>query len=295
MKSHFIAEVSSNHHSDLGRCKQFIDCAADIGCDSVKFQLFKIEELFSSEARTFNPELNQRKSWELPISFLPELSKHTHTRGLKFSCTPFYLEAIEELEPYVDFYKVASYELMWDDLLIRCALTSKPTVLSTGMATLDEINHAVDVLVTAGCKDLTLLHCISGYPSPVTECNLSAIETIRKSTGFQVGWSDHSVNANVIHRAIHRWGATMVEFHLDLDGSGDEFKTGHCWLPEPMQVLISEIDNPLLSDGWSIADGSGQKLPSPSELADRAWRADPSDGLRPLKETRQQLLAKLAA
>lgn len=295
MKPHFIAEVSSNHHSNLDRCRQFIDCAANIGCDSVKFQLFKIEELFSSEAREFNPDLDQRRAWELPVHFLPELSKHAHAQGIKFSCTPFYLKAVEELAPYVDFFKIASYELLWDDLLIRCALTRKPVVLSTGMATLDEINHAVDILVTAGCYDLTLLHCISGYPTPIDECNLSAIETIRKSTGIQVGWSDHSVSANVIHRAIHRWGATTVEFHLDLDGSGDEFKTGHCWLPAPMQELIAHIDNPLLSEGWSIADGNGEKIPSRSELSDRGWRADPSDGLRPLKITREQLLAKLAA
>jgi sialic acid synthase SpsE len=295
MKPHFIAEVSSNHHGDLERCKQFIDCAAEIGCDSVKFQLFKIEELFSWEARNARPELNARKAWELPVEFLPALADHTHDRGLKFSCTPFYLDAVVELEPYVDFYKIASYELLWDELLIRCALTRKPVVLSTGMATMDEINHAVDNLVAAGCQDLTLLHCISGYPAPVEECNLSAIETIRRLTGCNVGWSDHSVNSSVIHRAIHQWGATTVEFHLDLDGAGDEFKTGHCWLPDPMKTLISQIDDPSLTRHWTDADGHGEKTPSPAELPDREWRADPLDGLRPLQETRLHLVTKVAA
>ncbi len=295
MKPHFIAEVSSNHHGDLERCKRFIDSAADIGCDSVKFQLFKIDELFSLEARQAKPELNERKAWELPIDFLPALSHYAHQRGLKFSCTPFYLDAVSELEPYVDFYKIASYELLWDELLIRCAMTEKPVVLSTGMATLEEINHAVDTLVAAGCRELTLLHCISGYPTPVDECNLAAIDTIREATGCEVGWSDHSVNANVIHRAIHHWGAPMVEFHLDLDGTGDEFKTGHCWLPEPMHKLISQITDATPTLNWTQADGSGEKMPSPAELPDRAWRADPVDGLRPLMATRAQLMTKVAA
>jgi N-acetylneuraminate synthase len=289
MKPHFIAEVSSNHHGDLDRCKQFIDCAADIGCDSVKFQLFRIEELFSPEAREAKPELNDRKAWELPVDFLPALSQYSHARGLKFSCTPFYLKAVEELDPYVDFFKIASYELLWDELLIRCAMTGKPVVLSTGMATIPEINHAVDTLVAAGCRDITLLHCISGYPTPIDQCNLAAIETLRQATGCKIGWSDHSVSADVVHRAIHRWGANTIEFHLDLDGAGDEFKTGHCWLPEPMAKLIASITDVSLTRDWTAADGHGEKRPSQIEAVERTWRADPSDGLRPLKETRLQI------
>jgi N-acetylneuraminate synthase len=289
MKPHFIAEVSSNHHGDLDRCKQFIDCAADIGCDSVKFQLFRIDELFSPEARQAKPELNDRKAWELPVDFLPALSQYSHARGLKFSCTPFYLKAVEELDPYVDFFKIASYELLWDELLIRCAMTGKPVVLSTGMATIPEINHAVDTLVAAGCRDITLLHCISGYPTPIDQCNLAAIETLRQATGCKIGWSDHSVSADVVHRAIHRWGASTIEFHLDLDGAGDEFKTGHCWLPEPMAAVITSIADASLTRDWTAADGHGEKRPSQIEAVERTWRADPSDGLRPLKETRLQI------
>jgi len=288
MSAHFIAEVSSNHHGDLDRCKRFIDSAAEIGCDSVKFQLFRIEELFSPEALRNNENLRSRKAWELPTAFIPPLAEHSHARGLQFSCTPFYLDAVAELEPYVDFYKIASYELMWDALLAACARTGKPVVLSTGMATMDEIAHAVKVLRTHGCKTLTLLHCISGYPTPVDECNLAAIASLRDTHQCAVGWSDHSVNPQVIHRAINHWGAKVVEFHLDLDGEGDEFKTGHCWLPAPMQSVVQTINDPAFTANWTTADGTGVKLPSPTELPDRAWRADPDDGLRPLKATRAQ-------
>ncbi len=294
MTTHFIAEVSSNHHSDLDRCIAFIDSAADIGCQSVKFQLFKIDQLFSAEVRAARPELQARSAWELPVAFLPALARHTHARGLQFSCTPFYLDAVAELEPYVDFYKIASYELMWDDLLVRCARTGKPIVLSTGMASMSEIAHAVGVLKSAGCKDLTLLHCISGYPTPVDECNLAAIATLRDEFACPVGWSDHSVDAQVITRAVQHWGAKVIEFHLDLDGSGDEYKTGHCWLPGQIASAMRQAAAEVASD-WTLADGSGEKKPSPAELPDREWRADPTDGLRPLKATRLRYLSATAA
>ena len=276
----FIAEVSSNHASDLERCLKFIDASADVGCSAVKFQLFKIRELFSKEALAAKPELLEREEWELPVDFLPKLAARCKERNVEFSCTPFYLDAVEELKPYVDFYKVASYELLWDELLIACARSGKPVILSTGMATIPEIEHAVEVLRINGCEHPTLLHCTSAYPTPYAEANLSAIETIRRATGCDVGWSDHTVEPSVIHRAIHKWGASTIEFHIDLDGHGEEFSGGHCWLPDQIAQVIKDINK-----GY-IADGDGVKEPLPSELPDRDWRADPSDGLRPLKSIR---------
>lgn len=281
----FVAEVSSNHARDLTRSLAFVDAAADIGCDAVKFQLFKIRELFAHEALDRYEHLRAREAWELPVEFLPKIAARCRERAIEFSCTPFYLDAVQELEPFVAFFKVASYEMIWDDLVARCARTGKPLVLSTGMATMDEIAHAVEVARGAGCRDLTLLHCVSGYPTPIDECNLAAIETLRNRFGCSVGWSDHSVRPGVVQRAIHRWGASFVEFHLDLDGQGDEFKTGHCWLPNAMQAVITEVRDAVR------ADGTGVKVPAPSELPDREWRADPADGLRPLRTKRAEIVA----
>ena len=279
MSINFIAEVSSNHSRDLTRSLEFVDVAAELGCDSVKFQLFKIEQLFSSEILRKSEKISSRKQWELPLEFLPALAERCKEKGIQFSCSPFYLGAVEELEPYVDFYKIASYELLWDDLLVACALTGKPVIISTGMANLDEIKHAVEVLGNYNCEP-TLLHCTSAYPTPYTEANLTAIETIRNSTGCEVGWSDHTVNSGVIHRAIHKWNAKVVEFHLDLDGKGEEFESGHCWLPEQIGSVIKQIRDA------EDADGDGIKEPVPSEMSDRLWRTDPSDGLRPFKSIR---------
>ncbi len=276
----FIAEVSSNHCKDITRALEFIDTAAAIGCDSVKFQLFKIDQLFSPEILEKSQTHSDRKKWELPLEFLPLLADRCKEKEIQFSCTPFYLEAVKELEPHVVFYKIASYELLWDDLLASCAQTHKPVILSTGMATPDEILHAVDVLKQNGCSAPTLLHCTSAYPTPYQEANLSAIQTLRETTGCRMGWSDHTVDAGVIHRAIHRWGAEVIEFHLDLDGKGEEFGAGHCWLPNQIDAVIKQVQHGL------VADGNGVKTPVQSEHSDRMWRADPSDGLRPLKSIR---------
>jgi len=277
----FIAEVSSNHSRNLERSVAFIDAAAEVGCDAVKFQLFRIDELFAPEILMQSEKHRKRKDWELPLEFLPELAARCRQRNIQFSCTPFYLEAIQQLLPHVAFYKIASYELLWDDLLAACARTGKPVILSTGMATLNEITHAVGVLRVNGCTDMTLLHCTSAYPTPYQEANLAAIDTLRNATGCKIGWSDHTVEPGVIHRAVHRWGAEVIEFHLDLDGRGEEFEAGHCWLPYQIQPVIEQIRK-----GYG-SDGSGVKEPVASELSDRMWRADPSDGLRPLKEIRK--------
>lgn len=277
----FIAEVSSNHSRDLERCYRFIDASASAGCQAVKFQLFRIDLLFSPEILAKSETHRKRREWELPLDFLPALARRSRERGIEFSCTPFYLGAVAELEPFVDFYKIASYELLWDELLAACAATGKPVVLSTGMATMDEILHATEVLRRNGCAQPTLLHCTSAYPTPYSDANLAAIDTIRNATGCAVGWSDHTVEAGVMHRAIHRHDARVVEFHLDLDGRGEEYAAGHCWLPDQIATLIRDVRHGL------GADGDGIKVPVASELPDRLWRADPSDGLRPFKQLRQ--------
>jgi sialic acid synthase SpsE len=281
---YFIAEVSSNHGKDLQRSLDFIDSAAEAGCDAVKFQLFKIDHLFAPEILARSEKLSARKNWELPLEFLPELASYCHKRKVDFGCTPFYLDAVDELVPYVDFFKVASYEMIWLDLVARCVKTAKPLIISAGMATMDEIIATHDHAKQLGCKDLILLHCTSAYPTPHDEANLQAIETMRQATGARLGWSDHTVDAGVMQRAIHRWGASVVEFHLDLDGNGDEYAAGHCWLPDQIALVIRDTRHAF------AADGNGIKAPTPSELPDRDWRADPTDGLRPLKSIRATAL-----
>jgi sialic acid synthase SpsE len=276
----FIAEASSNHGRDLSRALAFVDAAADCGADAVKFQLFEIARMFAPEILARSEKHRARREWELPTAHLAPLAERCARRDIAFACTPFHLQAVAMLEPFVGFYKIASYELLVAPLLAACAGTGKPIVLSTGMATLEEISGAVETLRRAGASDITLLHCVSAYPTPAREANLSAIASLRDATGCPVGWSDHTRRSSVIERAVHHWDAAVVEFHLDLDGTGAEYAAGHCWLPEEVAPVIARVREAM------TADGTGFKEPQPSEAADRDWRADPADGMRPLRHLR---------
>ncbi len=281
----FIAEISSNHNGDKKRCLDLIRSAASCGCWGVKFQLFRIEHLFAPEILQISETHRLRRRWELPLHFLPDLKACAQDEGLAFGCTPFDLEAVDILQPHVDFLKVASYELPWLDLIKKCGKTGKPLMMSCGMADETEVIKALDA---AGVDDLTVFHCVSNYPVAPADCNLAAIGTLRsllseKLPEGKIGWSDHSVDAGVVSRAVEFWHCDAVEFHFDLEGQGEEFAAGHCWLPSQISPLIA--GQKFKTD--ALCDGDPALVPTRSEQDERLWRADPSDGLRPTLPVRQ--------
>jgi sialic acid synthase SpsE len=279
----WIAEVSSNHNGNLKRALRFIDMAKQIGATAVKFQLFKLDELYTAEALTAKPELLARKTWELPLSFVPYLAERAHELGLKFGCTPFYLDAVEQLYPYVDFYKIASYQVPWLDLIGRIAIKGKPIIMSVGMATEPEIARAVETIKANRNDKLTLLHCISHYPALAEECNLATIEYLAKEFNSAAGWSDHTVDPLVVYQVALDPSVTAIEFHLDLDGKGDEFHVGHCWKPDAIARVIRAVN--LLDTIYGQYGIIGRA----SELDERNWRSDPLDGKRPMQIIRASL------
>lgn len=279
----YIAEVSSNHGQDLARIIDFIDASADIGCDAVKFQLFRVETLYSSDTIQRLPAVMERKKWELPLEFLPKIKERCSKKGLLFGCTPFYLEAVDQLADFVDFYKIASYELLWLDLIKKCAQMPQPLIISTGMANMHEIRDAYSIAAMYKDDGLAFLHCESSYPVKVEQTNLASIKYLRDQLRCPVGWSDHSRSLAVVLRAAMKWEAEIFEFHIDLDCKGAEYASGHCWLPSELANAISLIET---SKG---ADGELSKSPGEDESQDRSWRADPADGLRPLKSMRERI------
>ena len=283
-KTKFIAEIGSNHNKSLKRCYMLIDKAKELGFYAVKFQLFKINKLFSKDAKTIFKQANKKKKRELPLNFLPKIYKYCKKSKIKFSCTPFDLESVETLKKFVDFYKIASYEINWKDLLNACAKTNKPVVLSTGMATLGEVNKAYKTLFKKN-KKVSLLHCVSAYPAKPKSCNLKSIGFLRKKFNCPVGWSDHTVNPLVVYNAIKYQKADLIELHFDLEGSGWEEKEGnhHCWLPNDFKKMLDFINNE------KLVEGSYKKRYSIEEKNERKFRADPKDGLRPLKKFRKYL------
>jgi sialic acid synthase SpsE len=288
----FIAEIGSNHNRDLDRALELLGAAARAGAGAAKLQVFRVEDLFAPEVLAEREELRARRAWELPLELLEPIAARARKLDLELGATPFGLWAIEALQPHVAFFKVASYELLWHELIAALAATGKPLVISTGMATLAEIDAAVAAARDVGCRDLRLLHCVSGYPTPPEQCNLAAIGTLRERYGCPVGWSDHSARADVVRRAVRRWGASDVELHVDLDGEGSEAGE-HNWTPTALRELVHglAIDGPAQAgaDGSESADGDGVKRPMAVEAPDVGWRTDPSDGLRPLLATRAAL------
>lgn len=277
-----IAEVSSNHNRSKSRCLEFVKQAKKTGFDAIKFQLFKIDQLFTNEVLEQSKMHRDRKNWELPAEFLPEIYEECQKYELKLGITPFYIDAINEAVDFVDFFKVASYELLWGDLHREIIKTKKETIISTGMATIDEVTKIKDLyqLSQFDTEKLTFLHCESSYPASFKTANLSAIKTMRERLETNVGWSDHTRDIDVVSAAIFQYGAKVIEMHFDLDGAGDEAAGGHCWLPDQVEKLIQKLQK------INLMKGDGEKKPSTFEEQERLWRADPLDGLRPTLEIR---------
>jgi sialic acid synthase SpsE len=276
-----IGEVCSNHNRSLKRCFKLIDLCKTMNFQAVKFQLFKIDKLFHSSVLKRSKMHRDRRKWELPVSFLPEIQKYCKKKKIKFGCTPFYLEAVELLKPYVDFYKIASYELLWDELLIKCAKTKKTVIISTGMANYSEVRKAIKILKKNNCKKIIVMHCVSSYPAKLEHCNLNSIKYLSKKLNLEIGWSDHTKNPMLINEIIDNFNVKTIEMHIDLDGKGFEANKGHCWMPNDLSLLKDFLSNK------KKIYGNYKKDFSKAETIERLHRSDPSDGLRPLKRVRK--------
>ena len=272
----FIAEIGSNHNCDIVRTLKLIDEAKNIGAWGVKFQLFKAHKLYAPEFKT---QIKKMKKWELPINFINHIKTQCQINNLKFICTPFDLAAVNFLKDRIDIFKIGSYELLYIDLIKAVIKTEQPWIMSTGMTMFSQIAEIVEKeLNNPPCA---LLACNSNYPAKPENCNLGTISKL-KNYFFRclIGWSDHTVEPGIIYKAI-ALGAKMIEFHFDLeDGKGFESKIGHCWKPSQIKDVIRNI---------KIGE-MAEQTNNTRENEARKWRTDPKDGLRPLKEFREELL-----
>ena len=155
----------------------------------------------------------------------------------------FYIDAVKELKPYVDFYKISSYEILHKELLVQCAKTKKPVIISTGMANFSEVKEATKTLKNNGCKKITVLHCVSSYPAKITDCNLNSIKYLSKKLKCENVADDHSRNPMVINEVISQFNVKFIELHIDIEGKGYEFNQGQCWLPAELKELTDFILN----------------------------------------------------
>ncbi|WP_019894279.1 N-acetylneuraminate synthase [Hydrogenovibrio halophilus] len=271
-----IAEAGVNHNGSLDLAKRLIDVAVEAGADAVKFQTFKTEELVTEAAdqadyQTRNTGVRESqyamlKRLELSESDHDQLWAHCQQQNIEFMSTAFDSSSIEFLHQLgMKRWKIPSGELLSVPYLRQIARLNQPTILSTGMSRLAEVEYAVQTLLQAGLvkNHLTILHATSAYPTPFSEVNLRAMPTLAKRFEVAVGLSDHSQGIEVPIAAV-AMGAQVIEKHFTLDKNlpGPDHKAS--LEPAALKDMVQSIRH------IEQALGDGIKEPSFSESGNRA-------------------------
>lgn len=272
-----IAEAGVNHNGSLDRARSMIQIAAEAGADAVKFQTFNANRLVSREAPKADYQRRTTDCTESQYEMLKqlELSEDDHIElvaccrehEIEFLSTPFDLESVDLLKSLgVQRWKIPSGEITNLPLLRKIGSLGKPTILSTGMSTLDEISKALTILESAGTRRdrIAVLHCNTEYPTPFQDVNLRAMHTISNAfPGLAVGYSDHTLGIEVSVAAV-ALGATIIEKHFTLDRTLQGPDHLASLIPSELIYMVNAIRN--IED----AIGDGVKCPSPSERGNRS-------------------------
>lgn len=276
-----IAEAGVNHNGDVALALALVDAAKSAGADMVKFQAFSADSLTSAIApaakyqseRTGHVDQHAMlAALELTRDEFRQIAGHCAEREIAFLCTPFDLEQLDFLLSLnMPAIKIASGELTNGPALALFGRQRMPIYLSTGMATMAEVESAVKTLRMAGADDVTVLHCTSLYPAPIDKLNLRAIATMRDTLGVPVGYSDHSTGIHAALAAV-ALGATVIEKHLTLDKSMAGPDHAASLEPQELAAMIAGIRD------VAKALGDGIKRPVPEEaetahIARRSWHA----------------------
>ena len=248
-KCYIIAEAGLNHNGSIKIAKQLIDVAADAGVDAVKFQKRTVDILATKEtldaADDRFPEFGStyreiREYLELNFDQYIELKQYSKSKGLDFIVTAFDEEAVDFLlKVGVDRFKLASHSLTNFDLLEYLSQYKKETILSTGMAELDEIDRAVEIFKKHDCP-LSLMHCVSAYPTPLDECNMSMMNNLKQRYELPTGYSGHELGflPSVVAATM---GAQLIERHYTLDKSMTGFDHKMSLDPEELTLMVKDI------------------------------------------------------
>lgn len=284
-----IAEAGVNHNGDLELARQLIDAAAAAGADLVKFQTFSANRLVTANARKADYQTRNSGGGETQHEMLrrlelgPEahhqLLAHCQARGIGFFSTGFDLESVDFLlDLGLDKFKIPSGEITNLPYLRHVGRHGKEVILSTGMATLGDIEAAIEALEQAGTpRDrITVLHCTTEYPTPMNEVNLRAMQSIGEAFGVAVGYSDHTPGIEVAIAAV-ALGARVIEKHFTLDRNlpGPDHKAS--LEPGELKAMVSAIRN------IETALGDGIKRLTPSEAKNRPIARKSLVAARPIR------------
>lgn len=263
-----IAEAGVNHNGNLDLAYKLIDAAKDAGADIVKFQTAKPENCISKFAEKANyqkqmtgtgeSQLEMCRRISLPYEAYIELKNYCDKIGIEFLTTAFDVDAVRFINSLVNYYKIPSGDINNLPYLIEIAKTKKPVIMSTGMASMDDVRESVMMLKKYGTQDISLLHCNTQYPTPFEDVNLRAMLSLRDEFKVRIGYSDHTKGIEVPIAAV-ALGATIIEKHFTLDQNmeGPDHKAS--LEPRELKLMISAIRN------IEKALGDGCKLPSRSE------------------------------
>lgn len=224
-----IAEAGVNHNGEIEKTFQLVEVAAKAGADAVKFQTFRAENLAIPEAPKAEyqtlvtgeteSQLDMLRRLELPPHAYRELKKYCRQQNILFMSAPFEEESADLLEDLgLPVFKIPSGEVTNLPFLAHVARKGKPLILSTGMATLEEVRAAVDTIKETGDREIILLHCVSNYPVDPADANLRAMHILGSAFGVPVGYSDHTLGIEVPLAAV-ALGACVIEKHMTLDRS----------------------------------------------------------------------------
>lgn len=246
-----IAEMSGNHNKSLNRAVQIVDEAAKTGVDAIKLQTYTPDTMTVRGAYTIQGDSpwKGRELYDLyeeahtPWDWHKEIFERAKKQGLIVFSTPFDESAVDFLEELdVPAYKIASFENTDWPLLKKVASTGKPVIMSTGAASLSDIEGAVNILRSNGCKDLVLLKCTSTYPATPENSNLNTIPHMRELFGCHVGLSDHTLGIGAAVASV-ALGARVIEKHFTLDRSEGGVDSTFSLEPAEMKSLVEEAKN----------------------------------------------------
>ncbi len=266
--TYVIAEAGANHNRDLAIARKLVDVAAEAGADAIKFQTYSGERLYSSKAPGFEylAPLSEQSPSELlaqialPREWQGDLRDRAASRGIAFFSTPFDDEAVAQLDALdVPAMKIASFEIVDPGLIAAAARTGRPLLISTGMATLGEVEDALRSAAAAGARAVGLMQCTSVYPAPAERANLRAMATMRAAFGVPVGLSDHTTGI-AVPIAAAALGAAFVEKHFTLDRTMAGPDHPFALEPEELKAMVAGIREA------QAALGDGRKRgPGPEE------------------------------
>lgn len=247
-----IAEMSGNHNQSLDRALAIVDAAVAAGAHAIKLQTYTADTLtIDAQGEGFTIADGEslwqgRNLYDLyreaytPWEWHAPIFDHAHAKGLVAFSSPFDESAVDFLETLgVPAYKIASFENVHLPLIRKAAATGKPLVISTGMATREELDDAVAAAREAGCRDLVLLKCTSTYPATPENTNLATIADLRARYGCEVGLSDHTMGLGVAAAAV-AMGATVIEKHFTLARADGGVDSAFSLEPPELAALVTE-------------------------------------------------------